>query len=54
MHELHYWMEVEKLANWPGMIDKLSRLYVLQKERTLMPFENHWIETVTILLELDA
>ncbi len=51
--ELNYWMQVEALAADPDMIRKLSRLYLAQHERVLTPFENHWVETVTILLELD-
>lgn len=51
--ELDYWMQVEALAADPVMVDKLSRLYMLQKERPLTPFWNHWIETVIILLDLD-
>lgn len=52
--ELDYWMTVEMLANEAEWIHKLSRLYLLQKERTLTPFRKNWIETLVILLDLDA
>lgn len=51
--ELGYWMEVERLAAAPDMITKLSRLYLLQNKRPLTPFWDHWIETITILRDLD-
>lgn len=51
--ELDCWIEVERLAHAPEWIHKLSRLYLLQKERTLTPFRKNWIQMIKILLELD-
>lgn len=53
-HELDYWMQVERLANDADWLQKLGRLYVLQVERTLTPFKKNWVETLKILLDLDA
>lgn len=51
--EWNYWCAVEKLAADREMISKLSRLYVLRKGKTLVSFKKEWIETITILLDLD-
>jgi hypothetical protein len=51
--ELDYWMQVEALAAGPELLKKLSKLYLVQHDRVLTPFQNHWVETVTILMELD-
>lgn len=51
--EWNYWWVVEKLAQDQEMLFKLSRLYLLRKERTLVPFKKDWAETVNILLDLN-
>lgn len=51
--EWNYWCVVEKLAEDPEMIDKLSRLYLLRKRKSLVPFKKEWAETLRILLDLD-
>lgn len=51
--EWNYWCAVEKLADNPDMIEKLGKLYLLRKSKTLVPFKKEWAETVRILLDLD-
>lgn len=51
--EWNYWCIVEKLADDEEMIRKLSRLYLLRKDKTLVSFKKEWAETIHILLELD-
>lgn len=47
------WLEIEKLAEDDEMLNKLSRLYVTRKEKTVIAFRKEWATTVTILLDLD-
>lgn len=54
MDELNYWMVVEQLAQKPALIEKLSRLYLLQKQQSLVSFNREWAEMIAILLDLDA
>lgn len=51
--EWNDWCEVEKLAADSEMLNKLSRLYLLRKSKTLVSFKKEWSETVSILLDLD-
>jgi len=51
--EWNYWCVVEKLADNAEMIEKLGKLYLLRKSKTLVPFKKEWAETVRILLDLD-
>lgn len=51
--EWNYWCAVEKLADNSEMIEKLGKLYLLRKSKTLVPFKREWAETVRILLDLD-
>lgn len=51
--EWNLWLEVEKLAGDEEMLNKLSRLYLNRKEKTVIAFRKEWATTVTILLDLD-
>ena len=51
--EWDHWMAIEKLVANEEMLDKLSRLYLLRKEQTVISFRKEWAQTVTILLDLD-
>ncbi|NGP88143.1 amidoligase family protein [Fodinibius halophilus] len=51
--EWKYWLEVEKLAEDKEMLKKLSRLYLLRKQETVISFKKEWAGTVIILLDLD-
>lgn len=51
--EWNHWLEIEKLAGDDKMLNKLSRLYLTRKEKTVIAFRKEWATTVTILLDLD-
>ncbi len=51
--EWNHWLAVEKLAEDEEMLRKLSRLYLLRKEETVISFRKEWVETIKILLDLD-
>lgn len=51
--EWNLWLEVEKLAGDQEMMDKLCRLYLTRREKTVIAFRKEWVTTVTILLDLD-
>lgn len=53
MSEWNYWIAVEKLAADKDLLEKLSRLYLLRKRKTVMSFRREWANTVQILLDLD-
>lgn len=52
-NEWNRWLEVEKLAGDKEMLNKLSRLYLTRKEKTVVAFRKEWATTVKILLDLD-
>ena len=51
--EWNDWCVVEKLADDSEMLEKLSKLYLLRKKKTLVSFKKEWAETISILLDLD-
>lgn len=51
--EWNYWLSVEYLAADNEMLNKLSRLYILRKNETVISFRKEWAETVQIMLDLD-
>ena len=51
--EWNYWMMVEKLAEDESLLEKLSQLYRLRKEKSLVSFKKEWAEVITIFLEPD-
>jgi len=51
--EWNHWLPVEKLVADDEMLDKLSRLYLVRKEQTVISFRKEWASTVTIFLDLD-
>lgn len=53
IEEWNYWCSVEHLSVNADMINKLSRLYLLRKKKTLVSFKKEWSETLRILLDLD-
>lgn len=53
LEEWHYWLVVENLANDDEMIRRLSKLYLMRKDKILVSFNKEWAETVGILLDLD-
>ncbi len=53
VEEWNWWCRVEQLAGRPEMISKLSRLYLMKAEKSLISFKKEWVETLSILLEID-
>lgn len=51
--EWSYWLVVEQLSENEEMLEKLSRLYLLREEETVMSFRREWAKTLEILLDLD-
>ncbi len=51
--EWNHWLPVEKLVADDEMLDKLSRLYLVRKEQTVISFRKEWASTVAIFLDLD-
>ncbi|NGP76023.1 amidoligase [Balneolaceae bacterium YR4-1] len=52
--EWNDWCEVEKLAADKDMLNKLSRLYLVRRSKTLVSFKKEWAETISILLDLEV
>ncbi len=53
LEEWRYWLIVESLANDEEMIRRLSKLYLMRKDKILVSFNKEWAETISILLDLD-
>lgn len=51
--EWNHWLVVEKLAANDEMLEKLSRLYLLRRDETVISFRKEWAKTLKILLDLD-
>jgi hypothetical protein len=51
--ELQYWIVVERLAEDQEILQKLSRLYLVRDQDTLLSFHKEWAQTIAILLDLD-
>ncbi|WP_440999407.1 amidoligase family protein [Fodinibius sp. SL11] len=51
--EWNHWIVVERLAADNEMLDKLSRLYLLHRDQTVISFRKQWAKTLGILLDLD-
>ncbi len=51
--EWNHWVVVERLASDNEMLDKLSRLYLLHRDQTVILFRKQWAKTLEILLDLD-
>lgn len=51
--EWNHWLVVEKLVGDSEMLNKLSRLYLVRKDKTVISFHKEWATTVKILLGLD-
>lgn len=51
--EWNNWLVVEELASDSGLLEKLSRLYLLRRKQKILAFRKEWASTVRILLELD-
>lgn len=51
--EWNYWVAVEKLAAEEKLLEKISRLYLLRKQETVISFRKEWVNTIQILLDLD-
>lgn len=50
--EWNHWLVVERLAA-DKMLEKLSRLYLLRRNQTVISFRKEWVKTLEILLDLD-
>lgn len=53
LKEWNHWLIVEKLASDEEMIHKLSRLYLMRKDKTIVSFNREWVKTIDILLDPD-
>lgn len=51
--EWNHWLVVERLVTDDEMLEKLSRLYLLRRDQTVISFRKEWAQTLEILLELD-
>lgn len=51
--EWNHWVVVERLASDDEMLDKLSQLYLLHRDQTIISFGKQWAKTLEILLDLD-
>ena len=51
--EWNRWLAVERLVANKEMLNKLSRLYLVHRDQTVISFRKEWSKTVTILLDLD-
>ncbi|MDZ7659315.1 amidoligase family protein [Fodinibius sp.] len=51
--EWNHWLVVEKLVSNNEMLEKLSRLYLLRRDETVISFRKEWANTLEILLDLD-
>jgi hypothetical protein len=51
--EWNHWLVVERLVADDEMLEKLSRLYLLRRDQTVMSFRKEWAKTLEILLDLD-
>jgi len=51
--EWNHWLAVEKLVSNNEMFEKLSRLYLLRRDETVISFRKEWAKTLEILLDLD-
>ncbi len=51
--EWNHWLVVERLAADDEMLNKLSRLYLLRRDQTVISFRKEWAKTLEILLDLD-
>lgn len=51
--EWNHWLVVERLVADDEMLEKLSRLYLLRRDQTVISFRKEWAKTLEILLDLD-
>lgn len=51
--EWNRWLAIEKLVQNKEMVNKLSRLYLLRQNETMISFNKEWANTVSIMLDLD-
>ena len=51
--EWNHWLVIERLVSQHEMLGKLSRLYLLRRDETVMSFRKEWARTLEILLDLD-
>ena len=52
--EWNHWLVIERLASQNEMLEKLSRLYLLRREETVISFRKEWAKTLEILLDLNG
>lgn len=52
--EWNHWLKVEKLAENPDLLHKLSRLYLLRERASLISFKKEWASTVAIFLDEES
>lgn len=51
--EWNHWLVVERLVTDDEMLEKLSRLYLLRRDQTVISFRKEWAKTLEILIDLD-